>query len=184
MYNYLGSCLSLAGESRLREPCLKKRCGTAAWNCCRIIYPVSLNLLLARSLSVLPSWELPSNSFTKESRNNLLSLRTRSVVTQTHVIPDSWVSAQTPFIVGRMWNIWPSAGSFSCASLHLPSSHLNCFSWGNSMLIRGPAERCSSWPRYSPPYPGTDSVESGFVMSSHHISLQADSKTAPCCLTT
>lgn len=74
-----------AGEFHLRVQCRKKRCGTAAWKCCRTIYPASLNVLLARSLSVLPSWELPSNSFTKESRNNLLSLRTRSVYTQMHV---------------------------------------------------------------------------------------------------
>lgn len=91
---YAGMCVCMkvavflsAGEFPLRVQCQKKRCGTAAWKCCRIIYPASLNLLLARSLSVLPSWELPSNSFTKESRSNLRSRRTRSVSAQMHVIP-------------------------------------------------------------------------------------------------
>lgn len=97
--------------------------------------------------------------------------------------PRRWVSAQTPFIVGRMWNIWPSADSFSCASLHLPSSHLNCSSWGNSTLIHGPAERCSSWPRYNPLPRRKQCWERFLRVLASRLSANTDSKTAPCCLT-
>ena len=162
-----------AGEFHLREQRPKKRCGTAAWKCCRIIYPASLSLSWARSLTVLPSWELPSNSSTKESRNSSASLRTRSVYTGAHASPRGWrpQTLRLCFVVCRRSNIWPSADSFSCASLHLPSSPLNCSSWGSSTRTRGPAEHCCCWPRYNQPRRRFFSHHCRCILSYFHASF-------------
>lgn len=51
-------------------------------------------------------------------------------------------------LVRRTSSIWPSAASSSYVSLRRRSSRPNCSSWGISTPTRGPAERCSCWPRW------------------------------------
>ncbi len=93
-------------EFHLKVPCRRQRCGTAAWRCCRATWPASLNQSWVQWISVLPSWEWPSNSYTREWRSSLPSQRTRSVRNKKHfrkTAGNSFVTVCIHFF-GPFWN--------------------------------------------------------------------------------